>query len=89
MTEGQQKAGKCSRPSDRKRRRQVGRSLSPKITRTDRSRELTPVHSQEQRLRLHLSRLLNSAMDELIRAAVKASLSGAGVLALYWWSHHN
>lgn len=31
---------------------------------------------------------MDSATDELVRISVKASLSGIGVLALYWWNHH-
>jgi hypothetical protein len=32
---------------------------------------------------------MNSATDELMRVGVKASLSGIGALALYWWNHHH
>ncbi|MFE9645292.1 hypothetical protein ACFYO0_14485 [Streptomyces sp. NPDC006365] len=42
----------------------------------------------ESTARRHFRRLLSSATDELFRAGVKASLSGAAALALYWWNHH-
>lgn len=44
-------------------------------------------HLVEHGARRHLRRLLNSASDELMRTAVKASLSGAATFALYWWHH--
>lgn len=37
--------------------------------------------------RHHFRRLLGTARDELVRTGVKASLSGVGTLALYWWHH--
>ncbi|MEU9576247.1 hypothetical protein [Streptomyces chilikensis] len=46
------------------------------------------VHVEERAARHHARRLLNSATDELVRVAVKASLSGIAAIAVYLWNHH-
>lgn len=75
-------------PSNRKHRRQVRQCPSSMIARTSRSRDHIRTHVEERPARRHFRRLLNSATDELLRAGVKASVSGVGALALYWWNHH-
>jgi hypothetical protein len=45
-------------------------------------------HLAECGAKHHFRRLLNTAEDELVRIGVKASLSGVGALAIYWWHHH-
>ncbi|MFF2386714.1 hypothetical protein [Streptomyces sp. NPDC058108] len=60
-----------------------------KIAHVGRNRTRIRTHLVERPARRHFRRLLHSASDEFIRGAVKASLSGVGLLALYWWNHHH
>lgn len=92
-------------PSNRKCRRCQCQRPTPKIARAARARRriatsraaarTARMHRRVNRAlaecgaRHHFRRLLSTAEDELVRIGVKASLSGVGALALYWWHHHS
>jgi len=59
-----------------------------KLARTARGTRRISTHLVERGARRHFRKLLNYASDELMRTAVKASLSGVATVALYWWHHH-
>ncbi|WP_159047614.1 hypothetical protein [Streptomyces sp. WM6378] len=61
----------------------IGRRCTLRRNNADSLRTRLTQHAARRQVR----RLLYSAADELVRVAVKASVVGIGVLALYGWHH--
>jgi hypothetical protein len=76
-------------PSNRKCRRPVGHRPTPKVPQVPPPCERGHINLPERSARRHFRRLMHSAGDEMVRVAVKTSLSGVAALALYWWNHHH
>lgn len=89
MTTNQPESQDCSSRGSRRHKRQERRGSTPKITRNCPPRAVERDCPDKWSVRPLMRRCLRSAVDELVRASVKATLSGVGVLALYWWHQQN